>query len=314
MRLWLVISTLILIGCAGKHPPAVPLALPVQEGLSVTALPVPDDSTPLILPMIEPSGNHLQVIDRANTAAMIFPTADDFVRSMAVLPWRAGALYVVDMAEAQGTDFVFSPGEQVQIFTPGDARFEHKISEGIDPVHLIVRPTRAQMKTRFTIVTTEATYYVLARSHATRGLAAVSWKHPVKRAPMENTVGSYGIGYGLPSDAPDVGWKPLYIWDTGKQTMILFHPRMRSTQAPIVSVRPPEGPNLVVNYRLKATHLYSVDRLLDVGESFDLQVNADDDRVVRVQKTSEYQTVTCPGHEVCSLIQRSMRTTTYAQR
>jgi type IV secretory pathway VirB9-like protein len=299
MRRWLV-GLLFILGCA--HKPAIPPPLQIPDaGVSAPqSMALPSSPEPIALPS-QNSGDPLGVIHRANRAALLQPTAEAFTRAIAVFPHREGTLYRIDTAVQQPTDLMLQPGERYLSFAMGEKRWKYEVSEGIDPVHLVLMPTRPGLSTRGILRTSLATYLLELRSNATTGLAAVSWKHRTRQVSVAESIAYYGVGYGV-NGGDHLAWRPMYVWDDGKHSYLLFDQAMRHTMTPIVSVLHGEV-SQVVNYRVK-DRLFKVDRVLDAGEWFELRVDAGKDTAITVTKTPEYRFVTCPESEECRITQR----------
>jgi type IV secretory pathway VirB9-like protein len=265
----------------------------------VIALSLPEEPAPLPVP--DHDGlEGLPVIERANQRALIRPTAADFRRAEVIFPYRRGALYRIDTAVQQPTDVVLSPGERLLKYVSGEKRWLKDISEGIDPVHILLMPTRPKLRTRITLVTTKATYYLAIYSHHSTGLAAVSWRHPAP--PVPQAAGHYGIGYGV-SAVEGLSWAPRYAWDYAGRTYLLMDARVAQTAVPSVSVVRGETASLV-NVRVQQQgRLYVIDRLLDAGERLELQVTGRD-APVQVARTPEARQIQCPGEEACRVVMR----------
>jgi len=306
MRRWLVGSLLVLVGCATTHPPPPPLSLPmvadvpVVEPLSPPPLPVP-----LAPPLNDAPADPAHVITRANAAALVQPTAADFVRSTVVFRYQPGAIYLLTLGAQEPLDIILQPGERLLIFSSGDERFADQKAEDQDPVHILMRASRSHLTTKVTMVTTKGFYYLKLRSRATEGLTSVMWRHPEPpvAAPDASTV--YGVAYGV-EGGEHQAYRPLYAWDDGRHTFLLFPEAMPRTKAPIISVGQLAGPPLVVNYAVH-DRLVRIDRILDVGETFELLINAQAERQVTVVKTEQYHFIRCPGSDECGVIRRWTR-------
>ena len=97
-----------------------------------------------------------------------------------------GALYQVYAAPGQITDIALQPGEQLVGSGPvaaGDTvRWIIGDTEsgagGRQQVHILVKPTRADLQTNLVINTDRRTYHLELRSTETTYMASVSWQYP----------------------------------------------------------------------------------------------------------------------------------------
>ena len=125
-------------------------------------------------------------INQANAAARVQPVRDGFINAMQVYPWTQGALYQVYTAVGQITDIALQPGEQLVGAGPvaagdtvrwiiGDTQSG---SGATTQVHILVKPTRADLMTNLVINTNLRTYHMELRSTERTYMASVSWQYP----------------------------------------------------------------------------------------------------------------------------------------
>lgn len=294
MRVGWLGASLLLMGCATTSHKVLITLPPPPPPVQVMALPVVVDAPPR--PWGEDTG---QVIAQANGRALMRPRAEDFINAEWVVPYRRSLIYQIDTCLHEPTDLILPAGERLLKYVSGDQRWVKDISTGIDPVHVLIMPTRAGLRTRVTLITDKARYYLLVRSGTTYGLAAVTWRHP--EPTREPLAGVYGIGYGMSStDAP---WAPQYVWDYGGQTFMLFDPRVPLTTPPTVTVLSGESSSYVNYGPVLGGRVYVIDRLLGAGERFALHVSTQPDQAIEVARVPETQMVLCPGAEACGVVQ-----------
>lgn len=189
-----------LAGCATTNPPpeisydnAAPAVQTVDPPAPVTVVELP---RPLPLHgqlqrveetrrAPEPS-NPTARVNQANEAARVQPVRDGFINSMQVYPWTQGALYQVYTAVGQITDIALQPGEQLVGAGPvaagdtvrwiiGDTESG---SGATRQIHILVKPTRADLMTNLVINTNMRTYHMELRSTERTYMASVSWQYP----------------------------------------------------------------------------------------------------------------------------------------
>jgi type IV secretion system protein VirB9 len=189
-----------LAGCATTQKPpeiayddAAPATITVDPPAPVTVVELP---RPLPLPgqlkPVEPSRRTPEAADpaarvnQANAAARVQPVRDGFINAMQVYPYTGGALYQVYTAVGQITDIALQPGEQLVGAGPvaagdtvrwiiGDTESG---SGATRQVHILVKPTRADLMTNLIINTNLRTYHMELRSTERTYMASVSWQYP----------------------------------------------------------------------------------------------------------------------------------------
>ena len=161
-------------------------------------------------------------------------------------------------------------------------------------VHVLVKPVDAGIATNLVIATNRRVYHLLLSSGGSPALA-VSWTYPADallalrpgtRASMRPITPSIGVspdrlnfGYTIGGDKPR--WRPVRVFDDGRQTYIEFPPALTSDQAPPLFLTGPDGAPELVNYRLVGRH-YVVDRLFEAAE---LRLGTRKPQVVRIRRS-----------------------------
>ena len=297
-----MVSAFALSACAttGKPPqisyddaaPAVIAADPpgpVQIVELPRPLPLPGQLKP-----VEPSRRTSEPADpasrvnQANAAARIQPARDGFINAVQVYPYTQGALYQVYTAPGQITDIALQPGEQLVGSGPvaaGDTvRWIIGDTEsGTGPtrqIHILVKPTRADLTTNLVINTDRRTYHMELRATARTYMASVSWQYPQDQlialrrqnaaaaaaAPVASGVdlASLNFRYAIEGDRPP--WRPVRAYDDGRQVFIEFPRGIGQGEMPPLFVVGPEGDTSeLVNYRVRGNHIV-VDRLFAAAE------------------------------------------------
>ncbi|MER9455592.1 P-type conjugative transfer protein TrbG [Mesorhizobium sp. M0478] len=299
----LLLCTSALAGCATKQkPPEISYDEPipaVQAADPPPPIKVVEMSKPLPLPgQLKPIGNAAKPepeptdptarVNLANAAARMQPVRNGFINSMQVYPFVDGALYQVYASPGQITDVALQPGEQLVGSGPvaaGDTvRWIIGDTEsgtgGTKQVHILVKPTRADLLTNLVINTDRRTYHMELRSTPSTYMASVSWQYPQdqlialrrqnQQAEATQPV-STGIDlsrvnfrYGVTGDrAP---WRPLRAFDDGKQVFIEFPRGIGQGEMPPLFVVGPQGDTSeLVNYRVRGNYMI-VDRLFAAAE------------------------------------------------
>ncbi len=267
-------------------------------------LPLPGQLKPLPGPKApaDPADPHVRV-EEANGAARVQPTRAGYVNAMQVYPYSDGALYQVYAAPGQITDIALAAGEQLVGAGPvaaGDTvRWVIGDTEsGTGPtkrVHILVKPTRADLVTNLVINTDRRTYHVELRSTEKTYMASVSWAYAQDQlialrrqnaAAVAGTAVASGVDinalnfrYKIEGDTPP--WRPLRAFDDGRQVFIAFPTGIGQGEMPPLWVIGPAGGAELVNYRIQGNHMI-VDRLFAAAE---LRLGGEMQKKVRIVRT-----------------------------
>ncbi|WP_421934296.1 P-type conjugative transfer protein TrbG [Phenylobacterium sp.] len=298
----LLISGLATAGCAGAaRPPAIAydaeqatLAVltseppkPVVVVAIPTPLPLPGQLKPVAAPSPPVASDPRARVGAANAAARVQPAQGGFINAMQRYPWSEGALYQVYTAPGQVTDIALQDGEQLAGAGPvaaGDtARWIIGDTESgagaAKRVHILVKPTAADLATNLVINTDRRTYHLELRATAATYMASVSWTYPqdqlialrarnaaaASAAPIAAgvEVDALRFRYRIEGDAP--GWRPLRAFDDGRQVFIEFPAGIGQGEMPPLFVLGADGAGELVNYRVAGRHMI-VDRLFGAAE------------------------------------------------
>ncbi|MBN9505357.1 MAG: P-type conjugative transfer protein TrbG [Altererythrobacter sp.] len=226
-------------------------------------------------------------VGAANAAARIEPVRDGFINAIQLYPWTEGALYQVYAAPGQVTDIALQEGEQLVGAGPvaaGDtARWiigDTVSGAGASArVHILVKPTRADLVTNLVINTDRRTYHLELRATASTYMASVSWRYPqddlialrrqgdaaAAAAPIAAGVdiGALNFRYALRGDNPP--WRPVRVFDDGNKVYIEFPSGIGRGDMPPLFVVGAGGTGELVNYRVSGRHMI-VDRLFAAAE------------------------------------------------
>ncbi|ODT06508.1 MAG: P-type conjugative transfer protein TrbG [Mesorhizobium sp. SCN 65-20] len=314
-----MLATTALAGCATmKKPPeisyddAAPAVQTVEAAAPVTVvelprpLPLPGQMKPVEEPRraAEPADPAARV-NQANAAARIQPVRDGFINAMQVYPYTGGALYQVYTAIGQITDIALQPGETLVGTGPvaaGDT-VRWIIGDTISgagaaqQVHILVKPTRADLMTNLVINTNLRTYHMELRSTERTYMASVSWQYPQDQLialrrqntqaqaqqPVATGVDLANINFRYAIEGDRAPWRPLRAYDDGRQVFIEFPRGIGQGEMPPLFVVGSEGnTSELVNYRVRGNYMI-VDRLFAAAE---LRLGADrNQKRVRIVRT-----------------------------
>jgi len=316
LPLWLIGSALLLAGCSATRPapeipldnavpatiePEIPPPVQIMEIPKVFPLPGqlkprPEVSASLSTAAVEGK----ESVAQANSAARMEPFLAGFVNSMQVWSYSPAALYQIYSSPGRVTDIALEPGERlndVSVSDPvrwivGDTRSGSGTDERI---HLIVKPTRADLKANLVITTDRRAYYAELRSEPDTWMASVSWDYPQDRlrhlqaaniereasAPLATgiLVEQLRFRYEITGDKPS--WRPLRAFDDGVKVYIQFPNGIQQGELPPLFIIGSEGETQLVNYRVRPPY-YIVDRLFGAAE---LRLGGKKARTVRITRT-----------------------------
>lgn len=274
---------------AVPEPPA-----PVQVVEVPTPLPLPGQLKPLPAPV---AGDPVRTVAAANRAARIEPAKDGFVDAMQVWPYSDGALYQVYASPGRVTDIALQPGEQLVSVSAGDTvRWiigdTESGSGAAKRVHVLVKPSRADLRTNLVINTDRRSYHLELSATPGTWLASVAWEYPqdlvhalrargeATPVPVEEGIAldRLRFRYAITGDTPS--WRPLRAFDDGRQVFIQFPASIGQGELPPLFVVGAEGDAQLVNYRVRSPYLI-VDRLFGAAE---LRLGGKQPQVVRIER------------------------------
>ncbi len=226
-------------------------------------------------------------IGRANDAARVQPERATFFNAIQKYAWAEGALFQVYAAPGQVTDIVLQEGEE--LVGPGPVAAGDTVRWIIGDtvsgrgatrrVHILVKPTRADIRTNIIINTSRRTYHLELRATPATYMASVSWSYPeqeliaLRAAETERErvapvaagldLAALNFRYRLSGNKP--AWRPVRVFDDGRQLFIEFGEDIATGDMPPLFVVGGNGEAELVNYRVKGRYLV-VDRLFDRGE------------------------------------------------
>ena len=237
-------------------------------------------------PTSEPADPRARV-GRANAQARVEPSQWNYSGAIQQYAWSDGALFQVYAAPGQVTDIVLQEGER--LVGPGPVASGDPVrwiigdtvsgSDAARRVHILVKPTRADIATNLVINTNRRTYHLELRATASTYMAAVSWTYPqdeliaLRAAEMERAqaapvaspidVAALDFRYRISGDRTD--WRPVRVFDDGRQLFIEFGEDIAAGDMPPLFVLGEKGDVELVNYRVQGRYMV-VDRLFDRAE------------------------------------------------
>ncbi|MGI6855052.1 P-type conjugative transfer protein TrbG [Mesorhizobium sp. 1B3] len=219
-------------------------------------------------------------VGNANAAARIEPRREGYHNAIQIYPWSEGALYQVYAAVGQITTIALEAGESLTGNGPiaaGDtARWIIGDTESgagtTRRVHVLVKPTRADITTNLVITTDRRTYLIELRASEEAWMPAIAWAYPAPPATQRVTAPAAPIipaetarnyRYGLSGDNPP--WRPTSVFDDGRRVYVVF-PRgiIQGEMPPLFVIGSNDEPE-IVNSRIYQNVLI-VDRLFGAAE------------------------------------------------
>jgi len=293
----MIIVSVLLAGLATSDAPVSPAmpAEPVQTSRS-SAPPALAVEAPVTI-----SRSTARRVAAAGHAATMEPLATGFINALQVFPFRPGLVYRAYTAPGAVTDIALEPGERLVAVAAGDtARWiigdTTSGSGATQRTHVLVKPVTAGLDTNAVITTDRRAYHLRLTASARTAMTGLSWTYPAdqllafKPEPAEAAAPTMAspaatdperlrFGYVLRGDTP--AWRPLRVFDDGRQTFIEFPPTVSAGEAPPVFVLGADGEAELVNYRMRG-RFYVVDRIFDRAE---LRLGTRRQQVVRIVRT-----------------------------
>jgi len=240
-----------------------------------------------------------RAIAEATRAATVEPTPGGFMNANQLYVWSEGAVYRLYAAPGSITDIALQPGEELVSVAAGDtARWiigdtTSGSGEGTRS-HILVKPVAAGLSTNLVITTSRRAYHLSLLSVAGAAMAALSWRYPHddlvarKRAAIAAEakqpvaagldIERLYFGYAVSGDSPS--WRPLRVFDDGRQTFIEFPATIATGEAPPLFAVDAAGKAELINYRMRG-RFYVVDRILDRAE---LRLGTKKQQVVQIRR------------------------------
>ncbi|MBB5755196.1 P-type conjugative transfer protein TrbG [Prosthecomicrobium pneumaticum] len=283
----LMLAAMAMGGCATNRPPQISYDSDVPPLSAVPPVLTDERPRPLHIPPAwtpsrggaasnSPTGR----VENANAAARVEPRREGYFNAIQIYPWSEGALYQVYAAPEQITNIALEPGESLTGAGPiaaGDtARWiigDTESGSGTTRrVHVLVKPTRADISTNLVITTDRRIYMIELRSGERPYMPAVAWAYPqppasqrpgVPAVPIIPVAAARNYRYALTGDSPP--WRPIAVYDDGRRVYVEFPRGIVQGEMPPIFVIGSEGELQIVNSRIHQNILI-VDRLFGAAE------------------------------------------------
>lgn len=239
-------------------------------------------------------------VNEATAAARVEPSSAGYINAMQIWPYSPAALYQVYTSPGQVTDLVFQAGEQlIDVSISDQVRWvvgDTKSGKGEnEQTHLVIKPTRADLKANLIVATDRRTYYIELRSEPDTWMAAVSWDYPHDRlqalkltserreavAPIATGIPLEQLKFRYEITGAKPPWRPVRAFDDGSKVYIQFPDGIAQGEMPPLFVIGSSGEIQLVNYRVR-TPYYIVDRLFSAAE---LRLGGKKAQVVRIVRS-----------------------------
>jgi type IV secretion system protein TrbG len=309
-----LIGTLVICGCATKRSPEIPLDEPVAATrLPEPAKPVQIVEVPKLLPLpgqLKPvpairvaapeTTDPKDRVTRATQGARVEPSRDNYLNATQVWPYSPDALYQIYASPEKITDVTLETGEELVSVSAGDT-VRWVIGDttsgagSSQRVHILVKPTRPDLKTNLVINSNRRTYHLELTATPDTWMASVSWEYPLDQLAMikganaraEATspvaegiaVERLNFRYEISGGAPS--WRPLRAFDDGAKVYVQFPAGIAQGEMPPLFIVGSGDKSELVNYRVRSPY-YVVDRLFGAAE---LRLGGKDAQVVRISRT-----------------------------
>lgn len=281
--------------------PVVDPPKPVEIVQAAVLVPLPGPLKPMPVRVTPPEPVDPRVrIAQANAAARVQPSRWGYLNATQVWPFAAGALYQLYTSPGEVTDVTLEAGEQLVSVSAGDTvrwvMGDTTSGKGSDErVHILVKPTRPDLKTNVVINTDRRTYHLELTSTLNTWMASASWDYPQDRllalqtqnsraeaaAPIADGVAIDKLRFRYAITGDDAPWKPVRAFDDGERVYIEFPSGIAQGELPPLFVVGPTGESQLVNYRTRGSY-YIVDRLFGAAE---LRLGGAHQQVVRIERT-----------------------------
>ena len=223
------------------------------------------------------------------------------MNAIQVYPYTEGALYRLYASPGQVSDVALQPGEELVSVSAGDT-VRWVVGDTISGsgntarAHVLVKPITSAIRTNLMIATDRRTYHLELESVEGGYMAALSWRYPADElagltarneravAREASSIGSgltlegLNFDYRMSGDSP--AWKPVRVFDDGRQVFIQMPDNITATDLPPLFVLDKDGDAELVNYRVRSNY-YVVDRLFRAAE---LRLGTNNQTVVRISR------------------------------
>lgn len=234
----------------------------------------------------------ISALTNANADARRRPDPDAFVDATQMYAYAPGALYEVYAAPGYLSTILLEPGEAIVTVAAGDTTrwlVEETTSgdQGDPRAMLLIKPTRAGIRTNIVLATDRRTYLIEAIAvQGSAYSAQTAWTYANDRVRASGSdidgiaLEELDFRYRIETvrgRAPH--WRPVRVFDDGRRTYVEFPLDIATSEAPPLFLR--DGSDVaLVNYRVMGNR-YVVDRLFDVAE---LRLGGQRQTIVRISR------------------------------
>ncbi|WP_209612957.1 P-type conjugative transfer protein TrbG [Sphingomonas sp. PL20] len=237
------------------------------------------------VPSIPPSAKVR--VGKANASARIEPDRASWLNAIQQYPYADGALYQVYAAPGRVTDIALQTGEELVGSGPVAAGDTVRwiigdTTSGVaanKQVHILVKPTRADLMTNLVINTDRRTYHLELRATLATYMAAISWSYPQdmlialkaskaeaeRVAPVSTGIDPATLNFRYRIEGDKAVWRPVRAFDDGRQAYVEFPDGIATSDMPPIFVLGADGSAELVNYRVQGRYMV-VDRLFTAAE------------------------------------------------
>jgi type IV secretion system protein VirB9 len=215
------------------------------------------------------------------------PERTSYFNAIQQYAYTDGALFQIYTAPGQITDIMLQEGEE--LVGPGPVASGDTVRWIIGDtvsgagaarrVHILVKPTRADIRTNLIINTNRRTYHLELSATNSTYMAAVSWTYPQdalialrtaeaereRTAPVASGIDFSGLNFRYRIGGDHPGWRPVRVFDDGRQVFIEFPGDIASSDMPPLFVIGADQAAELVNYRVQGRYMV-VDRLFERAE------------------------------------------------
>jgi P-type conjugative transfer protein TrbG len=314
-KLFALMMTLTVTACA-THKAAQPALDEVTEATRIPDLPKPVEimeiprllslpgqlkSMPPRVPAAAEPQDPVKRVADANESARIQPSGANFMNATQVWPYTPDALYQIYAAPEKITDIALEAREELVSVSAGDTvRWiigdTTSGAAGTERVHILVKPTRGDLKTNLVITSNRRTYHVELTATPQTWMSSVSWTYPLDQlmvlrnaAKKADEVAPVAQGillehlnfrYEITGDKP--AWRPLRAFDDGEKVYLEFPANIAQGDLPPLFIVGPHHSAELVNYRVRSPY-YIIDRLFAAAE---LRLGANPQVRVRIERSN----------------------------
>jgi type IV secretion system protein TrbG len=310
-----IIAAVAVASCASKPPRQdIPLDEPVAavkmadppkpvEIVEVPKLlPLPGQLKPVsaVITAVPEFGDPQDRVKHANETARVEPSRQNYLNATQVWPYSPDALYQVYASPEKITDIALEIGEEITSVSAGDTiRWvvgDTTSGAGTSQrVHILVKPTRPDLKTNLVINTNRRTYHLELTATVETWMASVSWQYPLDQlavlraanahaeaaAPITGGIALDRLNFRYEITGASPSWRPLRAFDDGNKVYVQFPAGIGQGEMPPLFIVGNGDKTELVNYRVQSPY-YVVDRLFGIVE---LRLGGKDAQVVRITRT-----------------------------